>query len=167
MDTAGFSHWPGDTALTGRAAEWDQPPGAEHQTRPPKCSRQRETAHSGCEASSLRQVAVVGRGWHEQGPEGGADLGTPEFSISQTTKKKTLGWESHTVIGSNRDLCTNIKYHLLLSRFHKRKDSCHQKMQRRAFRDQDVPLEWTSFLSHSCQQPYFPYHLRTGCGRMT
>lgn len=78
----------------------------------------------------------------EMGLEGGAGLGTPEFSISQTTKNKNLGWESHTVIGSNRDICTNIKYHLLLSRFHKRKDSCHQKTQRRAVHDQDVPFEW-------------------------
>lgn len=103
----------------------------------------------------------------EMGLEAGADLGTPEFSISQTTKNKNSGWESHTVIGSNRDTCTNIKYHLLLSRFHKRKDSRHQKMQGELFTINMCLLNGSSFLRDSCQQPYFPYLLRTVCGRRT
>ena len=46
---------------------------------------------------------------------------------------KIKNWSSHTVIWSNRDICINIKQHLFLSTFYKRKNLHYQKMQERAF----------------------------------
>ena len=107
-------------------------------------SKEAETVRGGCE----QEDSIL----RKRGSGGEADLVTPFY---EPLRRKN--WESHLAIWSNRDMCTNRKHHLFWPTFHKRKDLYHQKLQRRAFHNEDVSfkLNRLSFMRDSHSDPIF------------